>query len=54
MQNIRVSNEFERQQLLQIVNEKNMREYMLVVNKLVEKCFTDCISTFRSAGRRRV
>eukprot|EP00300_Choanocystis_sp_HF-7_P022660 c22078_g1_i1.p2 GENE.c22078_g1_i1~~c22078_g1_i1.p2 ORF type:complete len:115 (+),score=32.81 c22078_g1_i1:47-346(+) len=46
--NVTVSSEAERQRLMQLVAEKNMHEYMLVVNRLVEKCFTDCVTTFSS------
>ena len=43
---IDVANEYERHQVEAMMREKSMREYMTVFNKLVEKCFSDCVNSF--------
>ncbi|KNC48925.1 uncharacterized protein AMSG_04670 [Thecamonas trahens ATCC 50062] len=45
---LNVANEYERQQVEAIMQQKTVRDYMTVYNKLVEKCFSDCVNSFSS------
>lgn len=41
-------NQKEQQQFQQIVEQKQMKDFMRLYSNLVERCFTDCVNDFTS------